>query len=276
MATMKVVELPLDTPEQLGVEGSIMPLVHASETPVMVDIASVVSAASAAVWNDAVATTLVINEAVAMMAFTAASVSNEQSIILEHATMDFQPLADILARHRVKISSSHGVAEIDESIAALDHLIAALEACEMPYAGHAPGFHTKTNQDHRQWSRHGSSAYETLALPANQVPLPTPTVAIHCYRKLKSVWQVHRQVQQAQNSGESTDSYCSCFREWGFVSRQFNVLFDSVKQTMEQVRIFKYRRFFLIFSLIDSYLQPLFCYFCRKWYRKRVMPLRHF
>jgi hypothetical protein len=235
MATVDVVELPLDVPEQLGVEGSIMPLVQASETPVMVDIASMVSAA--AVLNDAVATTLVINEAVAMMAFTAASVSTEQSIIFKQATMDFQPLADILARHPVKASSSYDIAEIDDSIAALDHLIAALEACEMPNAGHAPGFYTQTDQAHRRWSRHGTSAYETLALPANQVPLPTPTLAIHCFRKVKSIWQVRRQLQQAQNSGESTDSCCSCFREWDHVSRNFNVLLDSAKQTFEQVRI---------------------------------------
>jgi hypothetical protein len=64
----------------------------------MVDITSVVG--TAAVWNDAVATTLVMNEAVAMMAFTAASITNVQTIILEHAIVDFQPLADILARHQ--------------------------------------------------------------------------------------------------------------------------------------------------------------------------------
>ena len=75
-----------------------MLLVHASQTPVMVDITLVVS--TAAIWNDAIATTLVMNEAAAMMAFTAASVTNEQPIILEHAIMDFQPLADILAHHQ--------------------------------------------------------------------------------------------------------------------------------------------------------------------------------
>jgi hypothetical protein len=46
------------------------------------------------------------------------------------------------------ISSLRGLAEIDESIAALYHVIAALEACKMPNAGHALGFHTQTNQDH--------------------------------------------------------------------------------------------------------------------------------
>jgi hypothetical protein len=71
------------------------------------------------------------------------------------------------------ISSLHGLAEIDKSIAALDHLIAALEAWEMPSAWHAPGFHTQTKQDHRQWSRHGSLVYETLALPANSQPSST-------------------------------------------------------------------------------------------------------
>jgi hypothetical protein len=55
MAAMKVVdsELPLDMPEQRGVEGSIMPLVHVSETQVMVDIALVVGS-KAAVWNNAI------------------------------------------------------------------------------------------------------------------------------------------------------------------------------------------------------------------------------
>jgi hypothetical protein len=69
-----------------------------SQTLVMVDIALVVSTAT--IWNDAIAMTLVMNEAAAMMAFTAASITNEQPIILKHAIMGFQPLADILARHQ--------------------------------------------------------------------------------------------------------------------------------------------------------------------------------
>jgi hypothetical protein len=69
-----------------------------SQTLVMVDIALVVS--TAAIWNNAIATTLVMKEAAVMMAFTAASVMNEQPIILEHVIMDFQPLADILACHQ--------------------------------------------------------------------------------------------------------------------------------------------------------------------------------
>jgi hypothetical protein len=69
-----------------------------SQTLVMVDIALVVS--TAAIWNDAIATTLVMKEAAVMMAFTAALVTNEQPIILEHAIMDFQPLAVILACHQ--------------------------------------------------------------------------------------------------------------------------------------------------------------------------------
>jgi hypothetical protein len=75
-----------------------MPLVHASQTLVQVHIALVVS--TAAVWNDPIAMTLVMNKAAAMMSFTAASVTNEQPIILEHAIMDFQPLAVILACHQ--------------------------------------------------------------------------------------------------------------------------------------------------------------------------------
>ena len=43
----------------------------------------------------------------------------------------------------------------------------------MPSGWHAPGFHIQTNQDHRQCSRHGSLAYETLALPANNQPSST-------------------------------------------------------------------------------------------------------
>jgi hypothetical protein len=43
---------------------------------------------------------LVMNKVVAMMAFTGASITNEQPIIFEHAIMDFQPLADILAHHQ--------------------------------------------------------------------------------------------------------------------------------------------------------------------------------
>jgi isochorismate hydrolase len=44
--------------------------------------------------------THVMNEAAAMMVFTAAFVTNEQPIILEHPIMDFQPLAHILAHHQ--------------------------------------------------------------------------------------------------------------------------------------------------------------------------------
>jgi hypothetical protein len=82
---------------------SIMPLVHVIQTPVMVNITLIVS--TAAVWNDAIAMTLVMNKAAAMMAFTAASNMNEQPIILERAIMDFQPLADILAHHQFFIRS---------------------------------------------------------------------------------------------------------------------------------------------------------------------------
>lgn len=191
---------------------------------------------AAAVLNEAVATTFCINEAVAIMA---------QSIILEQqATMTTitlhqqeQPLADILARHKVRTSSSIEIKVIEESIAALERLIAALEACETQNAGHAPGFFTLTNQGHRTWSRHGNSAYETLLLPVSQVPLPTPADAIHCYRKIKRIWEFVRDVEQARNRGESP-VICSCIGNWDHVSPPHNLLIELVKQTIEQVCTF--------------------------------------
>jgi hypothetical protein len=100
-----------------------MPLVHASQTLVQVHIALVVS--TAAVWNDPIATTLVMNEVAAMMAFTAASVMNENS-----PSFSSMPswTSNLLQMFWLVISSLHSLAEIDESISALNHLIAALEA----------------------------------------------------------------------------------------------------------------------------------------------------
>jgi hypothetical protein len=227
-----------------------------AETEVMLEMATqealtlVVNAAVVAVANTALGNSLVLSEAM----FGTPSTQSFFNI-LQTSVSQYQPLGDILSQNRVVLGDpgTTSVEEIDFSISYLDRLIQAIEKAETEYpysggGGRAPGFFLKQGEDVSsdstllssvgqstatdRWASYGSS-YETLAVHHNglggQIPLPTFTSALRCYREIRQVWLDRR--SWAVSGGDI--SFCSCIGEWGHSPN--HILTELVKQSLEQV-----------------------------------------
>lgn len=198
---------------------------EASSVGMQIDLAGETVMATTLLATEAVAQRIILTEVIAVwQQLQQSGDHNYQGEQLE------QPLVDILTRHAVRTTPDN----VGESIAALDGLVEALYACSLPNAGRAPGFFTKTNQSHRQWSPHGSLPYETLTLPCSQIPLPSPADSIRCFQKIRSVWSVRQQWHEAAEGDKQ--KFCQCIREYDHITSNPNVLMDLARQVLEQVR----------------------------------------
>jgi hypothetical protein len=218
----------------------------------------VVSAAAVAVANTAavvVANTALGNSMLLSDALFATPSTQSFFDILQTSVSQYQPLGDIISQNRVVLGDpdATSVEEIDIAISNLDRLIQAIEKAETEYpysggGGRAPGFFLKQGEDVSSdstllpsvsqsiatdnWASYGSS-YETLAVHHNglggQIPLPTFTSALRCFRAIREVWLDRRSWAV---SGEDI-SFCSCIGQWGHCPN--HILIEIANQSLEQV-----------------------------------------
>ena len=166
-----------------------------------------------------------------------------------------QTLLILQDRHPVYVSGpATDVKKIDASISQLDALIEALEAVpsELIAVGSSPGFHVR-GDDSFLWSTSATSSeeglYETLDLAKNtysefRLPVPSPAVALKCYKKIRCVWQQRRDWAANDNS-----DVCSCIGVWNHCPG--NILVEIANQVMEQVSEYmEYSCFLLLISYI--------------------------
>ena len=149
-------------------------------------------------------------------------------------------LETIFSSHRVNIppeDPSNHILDLDPAIESLKLLIVELKSviesgAQIDKKDSSPGFMTINHNG--MWVHHIHQffgRYETLVDPL-LFPMPSPSVALHCFSQILQTWNEKRLIQKLKPFRDNL-SVCPCFDEWRHCKK--NVIMALANHTLEQV-----------------------------------------